>query len=149
MSRDVFVKSESQKFAQNITIGPHVLQADEPVEIGGNDVGPNANELLMASLGACVTITVQMYAERNQWPLQEVQAALSYSRVLAEDSAESGAKIAMVDQIEMEISFTGNLSEEQQRRLFDVAGRCPIHRMLVSHIQIQTKLLAPGPVRQP
>ncbi|WP_158791398.1 OsmC family protein [Granulicella sp. L60] len=149
MSRDVFVKSESQKYAQNITIGPHVLQSDEPVEIGGNDAGPNANELLMASLGACATITVQMYAERNQWPLQRVQAALSYSKVLAENTAESGAKIAMVDQIEMEISLTGDLSDEQQRRLFDIAGRCPIHRMLVSHIQIQTKLLASGPIRHP
>ncbi|MBB5063063.1 OsmC family protein [Granulicella mallensis] len=148
MSRNVFVKSESQKYAQNITIGPHVLRSDEPPEIGGNDVGPNANELLMASLGACATITVQMYAERNQWPLQGVQAALSYSRVLAENIAESGAKIVMVDQIEMEISLTGDLSEEQQRRLFDVAGRCPIHRMLVSHIQIQTRL-APGPVLRP
>ena len=115
-------KSEPLKYPQNITIGPHILQSDEPAELGGNDAGPNANELLMASLGACATITVQMYAERNQWPLQGVQAALSYSRVFAENTAESGAKIAMVDQIEMEISLTGDLSEEQQRRLFDVAG---------------------------
>jgi putative redox protein len=70
---------------------------------------------------------------------------LSYAKVLAEDNTGSGAKIAMVDQIEMGIALTGNLSAEQQQRLFDVAGRCPIHRMLVSHIQIQTKLLVPNP----
>jgi putative redox protein len=84
--------------------------------------------------------------ERKQWPLQGVQAALSYARVLAEDTAESGARIAMMDQIEIEISLTGGLSEEQRQRLLDIAGRCPIHRMLVSHIQIQTRLLTSGPV---
>ena len=145
MSRNVSVSSGPVKYAQNITVGPHVFQSDEPAGIGGNDAGPNPQELLMASLGACATTTVQMYAERKQWPLQGVQAALSYAKVLAEDNTGSGAKIAMVDQIEMGISLTGDLSEEQQQRLFDVAGRCPVHRMLVSHIQIQTKLLIPNP----
>jgi putative redox protein len=145
MPRNVSVSSGPVKYAQNITVGPHVFQSDEPVDIGGNDAGPNPQELLMASLGACATTTVQMYAERKQWPLQGVLAALSYAKVLAEDNTGSGAKIAMVDQIEMGIALTGNLSAEQQQRLFDVAGRCPIHRMLVSHIQIQTKLLVPNP----
>jgi putative redox protein len=147
MSRNVSVTAGSSKYTQNITIGPHVFQADEPAETGGRDAGPNAHELLMASLGACTTTTVQMYAERKQWPLQGVQTALSYARVLAEDTAESGAKIAMMDQIEIEISLTGGLSEEQRQRLLDIAGRCPIHRMLVSHIQIQTRLLTSGPVQ--
>ena len=57
----------------------------------------------MASLGACANITVQMYAHRHQWPLQGVQAAVSYARVLAENPPDSDAKVGMVDRIEMEI----------------------------------------------
>jgi putative redox protein len=97
----------------------------------------------MASLGACATITVQMYAERRQWPLKSVGANLSHSRVLAQNPGESGAAIGMVDQLEMEISFTGDLSEEQRNRLFEIANRCPIHRMLTSQVQIHSRLLVP------
>jgi putative redox protein len=141
MARNVSVKSGLVKYAQTISVGPHNFQADEPSDIGGKDAGPNADELLMASLGACASITVQMYAERKQWPLQGVQIEVSYARVLAEDSSASGAKIAMVDQLEMVISFAGDLSEEQRNRLFEIANRCPIHRMLVSQVQIHSRLI--------
>ncbi len=72
MSRSVFVHSGPSRYVQNISVGPHVLQADEPSDSGGNDAGPNPYELLLAALGACTSMTVRMYAERNQWPLQEV-----------------------------------------------------------------------------
>jgi putative redox protein len=131
------------KYAQKISSGPHVIQADEPTDIGGNDAGPNANELLMAALGACANITVQMYAERHQWPLKGVHATVSYARVLAENPPDSDAKIGMADRIELEISFAGDLSEEQRQRLLEIAGRCPVHRMLVSQVEVHTKLLVP------
>jgi putative redox protein len=94
--------------------------------------------------GACASITVQMYAERRQLPLKEVRATLSHARVLAENPADFGAKIEMVDQLEMEISFAGDLSEEQRNRLFEIANHCPIHRMLTSPVQIRSRLLAPS-----
>lgn len=59
--------------------------SDEPADVSGNDLGPNAQELLMASLGACANMTVQMYAERHHYPLKGVQAGVSYTRVLAEN----------------------------------------------------------------
>ncbi len=34
----------------------HVILADEPVEILGNDDGPNPQELLMSALNACMTV---------------------------------------------------------------------------------------------
>lgn len=144
MSRNVYVNSRPLKYAQNISIGPHVFQSDEPTDYGGNDAGPNADELLMASLGACANITVQMYAQRHQWPLQGVQAAVSSRRVLAENPPDSDVKFGMVDRFEMEISFAGDLSEEQRGRLFEIAQRCPVHRMLVSGVQVDTKLLVPA-----
>jgi len=47
----------------------------------------------------------------------------------------------MVDRIEAEVSFTGDLSEDQQRKLFEIANKCPVHRTLVSRVQIDSKLI--------
>jgi putative redox protein len=144
MSRSVTVTSGSLRFVQNISVGPHVLKADEPHEHGGADAGPDPHELLLGALGACAAITVQMYADRKQWPLEGVHIDLSYVQVPAEDRADSGARSEMVDGIEMGISFSGGLSEGRERRLLEVAGKCPIHRLLTSPVSIQAKLLAPG-----
>jgi putative redox protein len=141
MSRTVSVNS-GLGLAQKITVGPHALQADEPPETGGGDAGPDAHELLLASLGSCTSITVRMYAQRKQWPVEGVHVRLSFLKVPTEELAES--KSTMRERIEMEISFDGDLSEEQRSRLLEIAGRCPIHRLLSSPVEIRTKLLAPG-----
>ena len=144
MSRSVSVTSRTPRFFQSISVGPHVLKADEPHEHGGTDAGPDPHELLLAALGACAAITVQMYADRKQWPLEGVHVALSYAKVPARDYANPDTKSEMVAGVEMGISFSGSLSEDQESRLLEVAGKCPIHRMLSSPVPIQTKLLAPG-----
>jgi uncharacterized OsmC-like protein len=144
MPRNVSINSGSLRFVQNISVGPHVFQADEPSEDGGKDAGPDPHELVLAALGACAGITVQMYADRKQWPLEGVQVVLSYAKVPAEDRADSDTKIGMVDGVEMGISLAGDLSEDQQRRLLEIAGKCPIHRLLTSPVPVQTKLLAPS-----
>ena len=140
MPRSVHVSSGTSRYDQIISVGPHMLQADEPNEFGGNDAGPNPYELLLAALGACTSMTVKMYAERKQWPLQGVQVGLSYARIHAEDCAECETKVGMVDRIELEISFTGDLSEEQRHKLLEIANKCPVHRTLVSRAQIDTRL---------
>ena len=127
------------RFAQKISIGPHTFQADEPSENGGSDAGPNPHELLLAALGACASITVRMYADRKQWPLEGLNVRLSYMRVPAEGQRDP--KNGMVDGIEMEMSCSGNLSPDQQRRVLEIAERCPVHRMLTSHMQIHTDLM--------
>jgi putative redox protein len=141
MYRTVSVVGGVVKYAQKIEVGPHVLRSDEPTDIGGKDAGPNAQEFVLAGLGACVGITVQMYAERHQWPLQGVHVTLSHSKALADNTTGSGAAISMVDQFEIEVSFTGDLSEDQRNRLFEIANRCPVHRMLVSGVQVHATLL--------
>jgi putative redox protein len=144
MPRSVLVHSGPLKYAQTVSVGPHVLQADEPSDYGGNDAGPNPYELLLAALGACTSMTVRMYAERKQWPLEGVQISLSHARVHAEDCAECETKLGMVDRIELGISFTGDLSEEQQGRLLEIANMCPVHRTLVSRAQIDTRRIVAG-----
>ena len=141
MSRTVSVVAGVEKYAQKICVGPHVLSADEPADIGGKDVGPSAQELVSAGLGACVGITVQMYAQRHAWPLRGVQVSLSHSRALANNTSGSGPAMGMVDQFEIAVSFTGDLSKDQRNRLFEIANRCPVHRMLVSGVQIHSTLV--------
>jgi putative redox protein len=144
MARNVSVSSGPLKYAQGVSVGSHVFQADEPVDVGGGDIGPNPQELLMASLGACTSITVQMYAERKQWNLQSVHIDVAHERVLAADNGASGATIGMVDQLEMQISFAGDLSADQRNKLFEIANRCPIHRMLTSGVKIQSTAVQSG-----
>lgn len=136
---NVCVNGGRLRYVQKITVGSHVLLADEPEDAGGADAGPNPYELLLAALGACAGITVQMYADRKQWPLEGVNIVLSWARVHAEDCAECDTEVRMVDGIEMEVSFSGDLSEEQRLRLMEIANKCPVHRTLSSPIQIHTR----------
>jgi putative redox protein len=140
----VTVDGDQTRFLQKISIGPHLLQADELSDVGGNDAGPSAYELLLAALGACIGTTLRMYADRKQWPLQTVHVDLSHRRIPSEEGEESGAKSGMVDRIDASLSVTGDLTEEQRNRLLEIAERCPVHRTLVSEVQIQTRLIDPS-----
>ena len=97
MPRNVSVDSGPLRYAQTVSIDLHSFQSDEPTDIGGNDTGPSPHEFLMAALGACTKMTVQMYAERHQFPLKAVHATLSYAKVLAENPSDSDSKFGMVD----------------------------------------------------
>jgi putative redox protein len=143
MPRKISIDAESVKYGQTISIGSHVLHADESIEDGGHDQGPGARDLVLAALGACASITAQVYAERRQWPLRGVHVEVSYSRILAENTEGAGTRVGMVDRVDMGISFAGDLSTEQQERLFAVANShgCAVHRMLVTQVEVHPKLL--------
>ena len=142
MSRTVVVKSGLLRYSQKISVGSHVLQADEPGDYGGNDFGPNPYELLLAALGACTSMTVRMYADRKQWPLESVEVRLAHSKIHAAECAACDTKEGMLDRIEREITLLGDLSDEQRHRLLEIAERCPVHRTLVSEVQICTRLIS-------
>ena len=144
MPRKVVVTSGLSGYVQNISIGPHLLQADELDDSGSHDDGPNPYELLLAALGACTGMTVRMYAQRKQWPLQAVEVRLEHSRIHAEDCTECDTHKGMLDRIETEISFIGDLSDDQRHRLKEIANNCPVHRTLVSEMQIQMKQTEAG-----
>jgi len=89
-------------------------------------------------------MTLRMYADRKQWPLQGVQVRLGHSRIHAEDCAACDTKEGMVDQIDAEISLLGELADSQRRRLMEIAELCPVHRTLLGAIQIRLSLGTPG-----
>lgn len=95
---------------------------------GGDDEGPNPHELVEAALAACTIITVQMYANRKQ-------IKLNSTHVKVEIQSESKEKSS----IKREIRFDGDLSEEEKKKLMEIANKCPIHKLLESQITIESK----------
>jgi len=139
MSRDVLVNGDQVRYAQKISVGHHLLQADEPIEAGGLDAGPDPYELLLAALGSCISITLRMYADRKQWPLEDVEVRLTYGKIHADDCTTCDGELKLIDAIEVQLSLVGDLSEAQRRRLMEISERCPVHRTLSSPIQIRTR----------
>lgn len=139
--RWVTVSGPASGTAQEITAGGHPLRSDEPVPAGGTDTGPNPYDLLLAALGSCTSMTIAMYARRKQWPLDAVTVRLRHSRIHAEDCAECETRAGMIDRIEREVELAGALDAAQRERLLDIANKCPVHRTLVSEIDIRTRLV--------
>lgn len=133
VSSDGFLK-------QQVTAGHHKLIVDEPREVGGSDAGPDPYSLLLAALGACTSMTVQLYARRKQWPLEKVEVSLRQSHIHAEDCKECNLKEGKIEQIERFISLTGPLTEEQRARLLEIAQKCPVHKTLTSGVSIKDYL---------
>ena len=135
------VESGNGPYGQFITSGRHVLGADEPVELGGQDTGPDPFELVLAGLGACTAMTLRMYAERKGWALDNVEVRLRHGREHARDCAECGDAPTVVDVIGRDIVIEGDLDEAQRRRLMEIAGHCPVHRTLTGIIRVETRLV--------
>lgn len=131
-----------KNFQVQIFAGQHSLISDEPAEIG-DDAGPDPYTLLLASLGACTVITLQMYARRKQWPVEQVEVSLSTYRVHARDCEDCISRDdARVDIIESQLSISGPLDDDQRARLAEIAERCPVHRSLTGEIKIRTQVVS-------
>jgi uncharacterized OsmC-like protein/fermentation-respiration switch protein FrsA (DUF1100 family) len=134
------VEAGKGAFAQDIFTGRHVLRADEPLAVGGNDSGPNPYDFLLAALGACTAMTVRLYAARKQWPLERVAVELKHDKIHASECADCETKVGRIDQIEREVILEGGLDEVQRERLMEIANKCPVHQTLHAEVRIPTRL---------
>src|SRR5262249_49315877 len=125
------------KFQQEVVSGPHRLLADEPVKVGGLDSGPGPYDLLLAGLGACTSMTLRLYADQKKLPLERVTVRLTHSKQHELDCENCEDKGALLDHIDRSITFEGDLTAEQRRRLLEIADKCPVHRTLESEIRIK------------
>jgi uncharacterized OsmC-like protein len=128
---------------QHIQAGRHVLIADEPAWVGGDDLGATPFDLLLAALGACTSMTVRMYARRKSWPLRSITVGLAHGKIGAEDCASCQATTGHVDYIRRDLVVDGDLNSDQRARLAEIADKCPVHRMLGSEVVIDTVIHQP------
>lgn len=139
--KEVVVRLGNKGFTTDIMVRKHSLIADEPESVGGNDFGASPYELVSAGLGACTAMTMQMYARRKKWDLQEVIVHLEHYKNYAEDmESVMDDKPTKIDHFDRFIEMEGDLTEEQRTRLLEIANRCPVHRTMHSEIQINTTL---------
>ena len=110
-----------------LDVGGHALRADEPAALGGADTGPAPDELVLAALAACTSITVRMYAARKQWPLEGIDVTVEYA-VRERDRNELARRVVL----------HGPLDAAQRDRLLQVAEACPVHRLLTGAVSIRT-----------
>jgi len=99
-------------------LAPFVM--DEPERAGGTEAGPTPMQALVASLGGCTAITLKLYAGRKAWPLDDVTVRVVF------EPGEPGQP----NRFTQHVRLIGALSEEQRERLMQIAGRCPVHRVL-------------------
>ena len=111
-------------FTQQLLDGRHRLLADEPASAGGSDRGPGPYELLLMALGACTSMTVR----------------LKHSRSYLQDCTDCASKPVMLDHVDREIEFAGELTAEQRAKLLEIAEKCPVHRTLSQRVEIATRM---------
>ncbi len=147
-SASVVVAETTQgPFLNHVVVGQHRLLADEPESVGGFDAGPSPYDFLGAALGACTSMTLRMYADRKQVPLDRVTVEVSHGKVHANDCGECAentnlvGRTGMIDRFERAITVEGNdLTDEHRAKLLEIADKCPVHRTLESASAIVTRL---------
>lgn len=85
-------------------------------------------------------MTVQMYARRKKWDVVNVTVHINHNKEYALDCENCADPSAKIDTLARSIALEGTLSDEQKRRLLEIAERCPVHKTLQSKIQIITDL---------
>jgi putative redox protein len=137
---EVIVHINREHYRADVFAGPHTMIADEPRDVGGTDAGPSPYGYLSGALGACTAITLRMYADRKNWPLESVSVRITHQKIHAEDCAGCETKTGRLDKFEREIELAGDLDPVQRQRLLEIADRCPVHQTLHSEVLIETHL---------
>lgn len=114
------------KYLTTVTSDGHTIVADEPFDVGGADAGLTPHQLLLASLGSCTAITLRMYIDRKEWPVDEITVDLDLYNL-------DGSTL-----IETRLSVKGELDAQQKERLMHIAKACPIHKLLTNPVKIET-----------
>jgi putative redox protein len=119
-----------QGFRHTVAVREHVLLVDEPLHAGGDDSGPEPQELLAVSLASCTAITMEMYAARKGWDIGHVEVACEYT------PAERGCPT----KFELVMRLPDDLPSEQVERLRAIAAKCPVHRTLDGEVMFQERI---------
>ena len=128
-------------YTTQIIAGNHHLVSDEPVSVGGSELGPTPYQLVSSGLAACTSMTIHMYARRKEWKVENVETHVNYAKKHADDCKKCENEGAKIDHFERAISIQGDLDEKQLNRLMEIADKCPVHKTLSANSKIITKLI--------
>lgn len=123
-------RREGATFRHTVQVRDHQMTVDEPLDAGGQDTGPDPQELLAASLASCTAITMEMYAARKGWDIGGVEVDVEYS------PAERGCPT----KFELVMRLPDDLPEEQVERLRVIAAKCPVHRALDGEVMFLERI---------
>ena len=124
-------------YRAEITAGPHHFFADEPVALGGTGTGPTPYEILLGALGSCMAMTLRMYADRKRWPLHGATIYLRTERAHQQDCEHCDTEEVGLPRIARRIELAGPLSDEQRKRLLQIADRCPVKQTLERGLRVE------------
>lgn len=136
---EVWTRISGNGFLTEITAGKHYMIADEPEGSGGTDIGPSPYGYLLSALGSCTAMTLRMYADFKKIDLREVEVKLTHDKIHKTDGDQAESAKGKIDQIKRLIRLEGNLTEEERKRLIEIADRCPVHKTLEGKPDIITE----------
>ena len=128
--RRATARRENGTYKHAVTVRDHTLTVDEPEDSGGEDTGPDPQEMLAVSLASCVAITVEMYANRKGWNIGDVECDVEY------EPAQRGSPT----KFRLVLRLPKELPEEQRERLMQIAAKCPVHRTLEGEVMFDESL---------
>ena len=129
-------RRRTNAYQHDIRVRDHVVVADEPQDVGGDDTGPSPQELLAASLASCTAVTMEMYAQRKGWDLGAVEVDCQYT------PAERGCPT----RFELVVRLPDGMDDEQVKRLMQIAAKCPVHRTLDGEVMFDERVELVAPV---
>lgn len=137
----LLVEEKNHAFLRNVMTDSHQFPSDEPIHVGGSNLGPTPYDLLLASLGSCTSMTLRMYANQKKLNVTKIEVKLHHDRIHNEDCQQCLDGKSIQDVIYRELIIEGDLTEQQRQRMLEIADRCPVHRTLHNELDIQTKLV--------
>jgi len=117
-------------FKHSVQVRDHQMVVDEPLDAGGEDAGPEPQEMLAVSLAACTAITMEMYAARKGWDIGHVEVDVEYT------PAERGCPT----RFDLVLRLPADLPDEQVERLQVIAAKCPVHRTLDGEVMFHERV---------
>ena len=123
-------RREERTLRHTVQVRDHQLTVDEPLDSGGEDAGPDPQELLAVSLASCTAITIEMYAARKGWDVGHIEVGVEYK------AAERGCPT----KFELVMRLPDDVPEEQLQRLLVIAAKCPVHRVLDGEVMFSERV---------
>jgi putative redox protein len=111
------VSNRAETLLTRIRIRDHEFLCDEEPLYEGEDAAPDPYDYIMAGVAGCTAFSLRLFGRKKGWNLGDITMKVTYDAV-------DGA-----DVVTKEISFSGDLTDEQRQVLLRVA-HCGTQQML-------------------